>query len=60
MRHAIRKFFSTLRICGCLIMARTFGTYVHSGWDGVNEYAQYRWRGQEWRIPTFRFYPQDY
>lgn len=57
MRFHFGKLFRTVRICGCILMARTFGYYVHSGFDGVNEYAQYRWRGREWRIPTFHFNP---
>lgn len=56
IRHTIRKFASSVRVAWCSLMARTFGVYVHSGWDGVNEYSQYRWRDQEWRIPTFMFY----
>jgi hypothetical protein len=54
VRHEIRKFFGTLRIAGLVILARTFGRYVNSGWDGCDEYAQYEWGGQEHRIPMFR------
>lgn len=45
------KFISTLRIAYTLIMARTFGRYIISGWAGDFEYARYEWRGQEWCIP---------
>jgi hypothetical protein len=47
----MRKFIKTLRIALTLIMARTFGTYKHSGWTGEFEYASYEWRGQEWCVP---------
>jgi len=46
------KFFKTLKILYCLGMARTFGKYVNSGWDGTINYARYEWRGREWIIPT--------
>jgi hypothetical protein len=47
----MRKLFDTIRICACLFMARTFGEYLHSGWDGAVEYHRYAWRGKEWSIP---------
>jgi hypothetical protein len=50
MKHAIKKFWSTLCICGRIIMARTFGQYVHSGWNGDCDYARYRWRGHDYFI----------
>lgn len=50
--HAIRKLISTLHMLACLGMARTFGTYQHSGWDGAVEYARYYWRGRYWIFPT--------
>lgn len=52
MKHFIRKLASTVRILTCLGMARTFGQYQHSGWDGDINYARYSWRGREWIIPT--------
>jgi hypothetical protein len=45
------RFIRTLRIAFTLVMARTFGRYIHSGWNGDFEYARYGWRGQEWCIP---------
>lgn len=57
MRFQIGKLLRTLRICWCVLMARTFGEYGHSGWNGHSEYAQYRWRGRWWKIPTFNFPP---
>ena len=45
------KLFSTLRIVVTLFMARTFGRYEHSGWNGEFEYARYRWAGKSWVIP---------
>jgi hypothetical protein len=45
------KLRSTIRITASIFMARTFGQYLHSGWDGKIDYAKYRWRGQEWIIP---------
>jgi hypothetical protein len=50
--HFIVKLFKTFKILYYLGMARTFGNYVHSGWDGETEYARYYWRGREWIIPT--------
>lgn len=46
------KLLNTLRICACLFMARTFGRYQHSGWDGTLHYHRYEWRGREWIIPA--------
>lgn len=46
------KFFKTLRMCWRLMMARTFGQYIHSGWNGQNDYARYRWRGHDYFIQT--------
>lgn len=45
------RLLGTIKICACLFMARTFGDYLHSGWDGVIEYHRYAWRGEEWIIP---------
>ena len=45
------KLLNTLRIALTLILARTFGKYINSGWNGDFEYARYEWRGQEWCIP---------
>ena len=47
----MRKLISTLRIAATLIAARTFGRYIHSGWNGVHEYSRYKWRGKVWTIP---------
>jgi len=52
MTHALHKLCSTVAMLFCLFMARTFGKYQHSGWDGVIEYARYSWRGKEWVFPT--------
>lgn len=54
MRHATRKFLHTIRIAFTLVMARTFGKYCHSGFDGTIglTYARYMWRGQSWLFPT--------
>lgn len=57
--HGIRKLANTLRILACLGMARTFGQYEHSVWSGDFHYAQYRWRGQSWAIPTSALEPTD-
>lgn len=48
----MKKLFSTLKICTTLFMARTFGEYKHSGWNGEFEYARYIWKGEDWIIPT--------
>lgn len=45
------KLLKTLKIAFTLVLARTFGKYIHSGWDGLSEYALYEWRGQEWAFP---------
>ncbi len=50
--HSLRKAFSTAKILFCLGMARTFGVYVHTVWNGQFDYAVYRWRGKTWAIPT--------
>lgn len=50
--HVLPKLRNTLRIVMTLAMARTFGRYRHSGWNGINSYACYAWRGREWSIPT--------
>ena len=52
MRHTLKKFGSTLGICARIIMARTFGEYVHSGWNGQCAFARYRWRGHDYFIQT--------
>lgn len=49
---ALRKLASTARIVATLAMARTFGTYEITVFDGELTYAKYRWRGQTWAIPT--------
>ena len=48
----MRKLLSTIRIAGTLAMARTFGRYEHSGWNGEFSYARYRFAGRSWVIPT--------
>lgn len=50
--HALKKLRGTIRICFILFMARTFGRYEHSGFNGEFEYRRYRWRGDSWCIPT--------
>jgi hypothetical protein len=52
MAHWLRKLDRTLRMLGCLFMARMFGKYEHSGWNETISYARYRWRGVSWIIPT--------
>lgn len=48
----MNKLFSTIRIVFTLFMARMFGEYQHSGWNGEYEYARYTWQGEDWIIPT--------
>jgi hypothetical protein len=59
--HKVRKLFNTLRLAYLLVCARTFGQYMHSGFNGEVAYARYRWRGEEWFIPTesIDLYPYD-
>jgi len=57
MTHALAKLIKTMRICATLFMARTFGEYEHSGWNGDHDYVQYNWRGKSWRIPTSEVEP---
>lgn len=45
------KLTQTLKIAATLVLARTFGRYIHSGWNGDFEYAKYKWRGREWCVP---------
>lgn len=52
MRHFFHKLFGTIHILSCLALARTFGEYRHSGWNGEFNYARYTWRGKQWIIPT--------
>jgi hypothetical protein len=51
-RHFVRKLCRTLRLVATMTLARTFGRYVHSVWDGRMDYAVYQWRGRLWAIPT--------
>lgn len=46
------KLLNTLRILVCLGLARMFGEYQHSGWNGDCNFARYRWCGKEWIVPT--------
>jgi hypothetical protein len=46
-----RKFIQTIKICSNLFMARTFGEYIHSGWNGRFDYVSYRWRNRVYDIP---------
>lgn len=46
------KIISTIKIGITLMMARTFGTYVHTVWNGQFDYARYEWRGKSWAFPT--------
>lgn len=46
------KLASTIRLCTTLFLARTFGTYEHSIWNGQFEYHRYTWRGQSWVFPA--------
>lgn len=46
------KFLQTLRICWCLMMARTFGNYNYNhGGPGQLYSARYTWRGRLYDIP---------
>jgi hypothetical protein len=54
------KLASTITIAFNLVMARTFGRYVHSiGGAGWPSMAVYVWRGRKWYIPTSTF-PGDH
>lgn len=53
------KLLKTIKIAATLAMARTFGRYVNSGWNGDFEYARYAWRGQEWCIPLTPYDPSN-
>jgi hypothetical protein len=50
--HFTRKLGRTIRTLSCLFMARTFGEYHHTVWDGGFTYARYQWRGKVWAVPT--------
>lgn len=52
MAHWLHKFRGTVAILTKLGMARMFGQYEHSAWNGEISYARYRWRGETWIIPT--------
>jgi hypothetical protein len=47
----MQKLWHTMKLAGCMVMARTFGKYEISGWDGTVDFAVYRWRGKSWFIP---------
>lgn len=47
-----RKLVSTIKILFNLGMARTFGKYRHTIWNGEFDYAVYEWRGKEWAFVT--------
>lgn len=49
------KLVHTLKIVSTLILARTFGQYINSGWNGEFDYVRYRWRGRDWCIPLTPF-----
>ena len=59
MGRRIRKLGSTLSIVFNLGMARTFGRYRRSGWNGEFDYALYEWRGRLWTIPTSHHGPRN-
>lgn len=46
------KLANTLKLCATLFMARTFGKYEHTVWNGEFDYARYTWRGRSWAFPT--------
>ena len=52
--HTALKLGRALKMLGILFLARMFGQYVHSAWDGFH-YARYRWRGREYAFPTSAF-----
>lgn len=52
MMHFLRKLRSTLSILATLFMARTFGKYEFSCWNGESMRAIYTWRGERWAFPT--------
>lgn len=54
MTHALRKLSRTIKIAATMALARTFGTYEHSGWNGEFDYCRYTWRGKSWVIPQGR------
>lgn len=49
---AARKLPKTIAISANIFLARTFGEYVHSVWNGDFHYAVYQWRGERWVVPT--------
>lgn len=51
MKANLKKLANTLRILFVLGMARTFGDYIHSAWNGECDVAVYRWHGKEWTFP---------
>ena len=46
------KLLSTTRLCATLFLARTFGRYEHTVWNGEFEYHRYSWRGKVWAFPA--------
>ncbi len=52
LQFHLNKLRGTIGLLANLLMARTFGTYQHTVRGGSFSYAEYRWRGQSWAIPT--------
>ena len=52
IHRKIGKLFNTLKIVIILALARTFGHYHRSGWNGYYHYAVYTWRDKTWVFPT--------
>jgi hypothetical protein len=53
MPRRLKKFFHTLRIAYYIIMARTFGDYVHTiGGYGQPDFLVYRYREHDYWIPN--------
>jgi hypothetical protein len=46
------KLTSTIKLGFTLMLARTFGYYLYSTWNGGFEYAIYKYRGKTWAFPT--------
>lgn len=56
MKHRIgtkiKLIPTTIRLCFTLFCVRIFGEYMHSGWDGQIEFVRYKYRGDQYIIPT--------
>lgn len=50
----MNRVLDTFKVCYKVFMIRTFGTYMHSSWDGKADYSVYKWKDETYYIPQVR------